>query len=167
MIPAYHTPLSPDQQRALGIETPQPLALADRVRFSELDALNHVNNAVYMEWFERLRIRYMQDWGLSGFDQTDDPRIVIRSGQIHYREEMRMDEDYVATCGCTGWRNTSFSLLQQVWSGGTLRTTFECVIVLLAPDGSGRFAIPGPVRARFASIDGAQPDGPPSERNSG
>lgn len=157
MIETYHTPLTASQQAALGITPPQPLALADRVRFSELDVLNHVNNAVYMEWFERLRIRYIMDWGLSGFDRADDPRIVLRSGEIHYRQEMRMDEDYVVTCGCTAWRNTSFSLLQQVWSGGTLRTSFDCVIVLLTPDGSGRLPIPEPVRERFAQVDVARP----------
>ncbi|MFC6584108.1 acyl-CoA thioesterase [Sulfitobacter aestuariivivens] len=113
----YHTPLSADLQISLGIDPPQPLAMADQVRFSELDVLNHVNNAVYMEWFERLRIRYTQDWGLSGYDSPDDPRIVIRSGTIHYRQEMRMDEDYVTTCGCTAFRNTSFSLCQQLWAG--------------------------------------------------
>lgn len=155
----YHTPLDADQQRSLGIATPQPLAMADQVRFSELDALNHVNNAVYMEWFERLRIRYVQDWGLSGFDKATDPRIVIRSGTIHYKEEMRMDENYVTTCGCTAFRNTSFTLRQQLWSGGTLRASFDCVIVLLLPDGSARYAIPAAVRARFGVVDGAIQEG--------
>jgi hypothetical protein len=57
MTVIYHTPLSPDQQRAAGMPTPQPLAMADQVRFSDLDTNNHVNNTVYFEWFERLRIR--------------------------------------------------------------------------------------------------------------
>ena len=151
----YHTPLDADQQTALGITKPQPLAMADQVRFSELDVLNHVNNAVYMEWFERLRVRYIQDWGLSAYDSVDDPRVVIRSGTIHYKQEMRMDENYVVTCGCTAYRNTSFSMAQQLWSGGTLRATFDCVIVLLTPDGSARFAIPAALRTRFGTVDQA------------
>lgn len=152
----YHTPLSVSDQAALGISPPQPLAMADKVRFSELDALNHVNNAVYMEWFERLRVRYVQDCGLSGYDRADDPRIVIRSGQIHYRQEMRMDEDYVVTCRCTAFRNTSFTLRQELWSGGAMRASFDCVIVLLKPDASGRFPLSEAVRQRFASRDAAQ-----------
>tara|TARA_R110002049_G_scaffold23545_10_gene83679 strand:+ start:63505 stop:63984 length:480 start_codon:yes stop_codon:yes gene_type:complete len=159
MIMIYHTPLDVGAQQVLGISPPQPLAMGDRVRFSELDALRHVNNAVYMEWFERLRVRYVQDWGLSGYDAATDPRIVIRSGQIHYRQEMLMDEDYVVTCGCLAYRNTSFTLRQQLWSGGGLRATFDCVIVLLTPDGAARSAIPAAVRARFDTIDGAKPEG--------
>ncbi|WP_370401448.1 acyl-CoA thioesterase [Sulfitobacter sp. JB4-11] len=152
----YHTPLDATAQLAHGLSEPQPLAMADRVRFSEIDALHHVNNVAYMSWFERMRIRYMQEWGISGYNSAKDPRIVIRSGTIHYRQEMVLDEDYIATCGCTAWRNSSFSLKQQVWSGGTLRTTFDCVIVLLQPDGSGKYPIPDPVKSRFAAVDGAQ-----------
>ncbi|MGJ8545603.1 MAG: acyl-CoA thioesterase [Sulfitobacter sp.] len=155
----YHTPLSPEQQGALGIAPAQPLAMADQVRFSELDVLNHVNNAVYMEWFERLRIRYVQDWGLSKYDSQDDPRIVIRSGTIHYRQEMRMDESYVVTCRCAGFRKTSFSLHQELWSGGALRATFDCVIVMLKPDGSGRYPIPEALAKRFGSVDLASYEG--------
>lgn len=154
---SYHTPLSRQTQSDLGIDPPAPLAMADQVRFSELDVLNHVNNAVYMHWFERLRIKYTQDWGISRYMGTGrDPRIVIRSGHIHYRQEMRMDEDYVVTCGCTGFRNTSFSLAQTLWSGGTLRATFDCVLVLLHHDGASRFPIPADVRHRFCKVDGAR-----------
>ncbi|WP_299961985.1 thioesterase family protein [uncultured Roseobacter sp.] len=160
MTMPYITPLTAAQQTELGIAPPAPLAMADRVRFSELDALHHVNNAVYMEWFERARIRYVQDYGLSAYDEAGDaPRIVIRSGEIHYRREMLMDEDYVVTCGCTGFRRTSFSLAQTLWAGGSLRASFTCVLVLLTQDGSGRFPIPDEVRQRFVERDGATQDG--------
>lgn len=155
----FHTSLGADQQASVGIDPVQPLAMADQVRFSELDVLNHVNNARYMEWFERLRVRYSQDWELSQYDRPDDPRIVIRSGTIHYRQEMRMDEIYVTTCGCAAFRNTSFSLRQQLWSGGSLRATFDCVMVLLQPDGSGGYPIPDALRHRFETIDRAKFEG--------
>ena len=155
----YHTPLSAAQQTDAGILEAQPLAMADQVRFSELDVLNHVNNAVYMTWFERLRVRYVEDWGLTTYKSPSDPRIVIRSGSIHYRQEMRKDEDYIVTCGCTAYRMTSFSLCQQLWSGGTLRATFDCVMVLLMPDGSGRYPIPANVRSTFGATDKAISEG--------
>ncbi|WP_436399368.1 acyl-CoA thioesterase [Roseobacter sp. S98] len=155
----YHTPLSAEEQSDLGIDPPAVLAMADRVRFSELDPLKHVNNAVYMAWFERLRIRYTQEWGLTRYALTGDgPRIVIRSGAIHYRQEMLMDEDYVVTCQCTGFRRTSFTLAQQLWAGGTLRATFECVLVLLNQDGDGRYPVPDAMIDRFRAVDGATPD---------
>lgn len=134
--------------------------MGDRVRFSELDVLNHVNNTVYFEWFERLRIRYSQDWGISNYGVSGvSPRIVIRSGAIHYRQEMRMDEDYIVTCGCSEFRTSSYTLAQQIWAGSTLRATFDCVLVLLQPDGSGKFPIPDAIRNRFVAVDGATQKG--------
>ncbi|MFK7877297.1 MAG: acyl-CoA thioesterase [Paracoccaceae bacterium] len=155
----FHTPLTPGQQMQAGLDIVQPLAMADQVRFSELDVLNHVNNAVYMEWFERLRVRYIQDWGISRYDgAADSPRIVIRSGKIHYLQEMRMDEIYIATCGCTAYRTSSFSLRQQLWSGGTLRATFDCILVMLTQDASAKYHIPPTVLDYFKSRDGASFD---------
>lgn len=159
MTLTYLTPLSLDQQIAHGVTSPQPLAVADRVRFSELDMLGHVNNTRYFEWFERTRVRYSQEWGISHYvKQADAPRIVIRSGAIHYRQEMLMDEDYIVTCRCAAFRTTSYSLHQQIWAGGSLRATFDCVLVLLERDKSGRLPIPTAVRTRFTEIDGAHPE---------
>ena len=157
MTLVYNTPLSAAQQAVAGVDPVQPLAMADRVRFSELDVLNHVNNAVYMEWFERLRVRYCQDWGISDYSRdVDNPRIVIRSGTIQYIREMRMDEDYIVTCACRAFRTNSYSLSQHLWSGGTLRATFDCVMVHLEHDGSGKRPLSEELRARFLKIDGAE-----------
>ncbi len=155
----FHTPLTSAQQIDAGLGAAQSLAMADQVRFSELDVLNHVNNARYMEWFERLRIRYVQEWGISQYDRPEDPRIVIRSGTIHYRREMRMDEVYITTCACATYRSTSFSLRQQLWAGGDLRATFDCVLVLRSPDGAAGYPIPAPVLDRFHQIDQAKKEG--------
>lgn len=156
MSMTYHQPLTRDEQAKFGIIHPAPLAMADQVRFSELDVLNHVNNAVYMQWFERVRVKYTQINGLArSFGAGPGPRIVIRSASIHYIQEMVLDEDYVVTCACTAFRTTSFSMHQELWSGGTLRATLDCVLVLLQPDGSGRFPIPDVVRAHFLNNDGA------------
>ena len=152
----FHTPLTAEQQRDFGIAEPQPLAMADQVRFSELDMLGHVNNAVYMEWFERLRIRYTQDWGISSYaGGADNPRIVIHSGTIQYRQELLMDEVYVCTARVTAFRTSSYSIAQQLWSGGTLRATFDCVLVNLMPDGSGKMPLSNAVKSRFLTFDGA------------
>ncbi|TNF64642.1 MAG: acyl-CoA thioesterase [Rhodobacteraceae bacterium] len=156
----YHTPLSPDEQRAFGLAAPQPLALADRVRFAELDVLRHVNNKAYMTWFETLRVVYGDLFTLPLYpSDSPPPRVVIRSGHVHYVEEMRMGEDYVTTAGVTAFRNTSYTMHQELWAAGRLRASFDCVIVTLLPDGSGRYPLPEAVRAHFARVDGAVAEG--------
>ena len=155
----YHIPLTPDQQRSAGLTGDWPLALADRVRFSELDPLNHVNNVAYLIWFESARVAYFKHAGLSSYkDDSAEPRIVIRHGEIDWLQEMRADEDYVVASRTIGYRNTSFTMRQEIWAHGTKRATFDCVIVLLHPDGSGRMPIPDVIRERFHAVDGVPND---------
>ncbi len=152
----FHTALTPDEQLAAGLSTPQPLAMADKVRFAELDVLRHVNNKAYMTWFETLRVAYGDLYTLDLYPKAGPaPRVVIRSGEVHYIEEMVMGEDYITTAGVTAFRNTSYTMHQELWSAGRLRATFDCVIVTLYPDGSGRYPLPEAVRAHFADHDGA------------
>lgn len=153
----YHTPLSAAEQAALGIDPPAPYAMADRVRFGELDVLNHVNNAVYMQWFESLRVSYLAAFADTVFAQAAVmPRVVIRSATVHYREEMRLGESYVVTCACSAFRTTSMTMRQEIWSERRLRTTLDAVLVLLQPDGSGRYPIPEALRQHFLSVDKAK-----------
>lgn len=153
----YHRLLDPDQQRAAGLDTPAPLAVADCVHHDDLDTLMHVNNTRYFVWFERLRIRHMQHYGIGTLDDPQSPRIVIRSGEVRFLQEMRDGEDYIVTASCPALRRTSMTLHQSIWAAGTCRATFDCVMVLLTPDGSDRMAIPDAIRTRLIA-DGATPE---------
>lgn len=153
----YLTPLSTDQQRAIGVTEPWPLALADRVRFAELDPLNHVNNVAYLIWFETARVAYFKRVGISTYENDAvEPRIVIRRGEMDWLQEMRADEDYVILTRAVDYRTSSFTLRQEIRAGGTVRASFTCVIVLLQPDGSGRMPIPPHVLEVFHQIDGVE-----------
>ena len=79
---------------------------------------------------------------------------MIRRGEMDWLQEMRSNESYVVTARTIGYRNTSFTMAQEIWSGGTRRAAFECVIVLLKPDGSDRLPIPQAIRDRFHKVDG-------------
>lgn len=151
----YHQNLSDAQQRALGLPVASPVARLDQVHHDDLDALMHVNNTRFMVWFERLRIHFMEHYGIGTIGAPEDPRIVIRSGYIHWIEEMLRGEDYVTTARCVAVRRSSLSLLQEIWADGRVRARFDCVMVLLAPDGSSKMPIPDTVRTRLIA-DGAE-----------
>jgi acyl-CoA thioester hydrolase len=157
----YHTNLSAAEQTAAGLKTPAPLAYGDRVHHDELDSLNHVNNVRYFVWFERLRIRFMEVHNIGTIGDPNSPRIVIRGGEARYVKEMVRDEDYIVTTRCTGFRNTSLTLEQEIWSGGTLRATFTCVMVLLTQDGAERMPIPQHIKTTLTKSDGATQHGCP------
>ncbi len=153
----YHTPLTPDEQHDQGLDAPQTLAIADRVRYAELDVLNHVNNKAYMGWFETLRVEYFERFCTPLYAGQPAPRTVLRNADIHFIREMIAGESYVATARVTAFRTASYTLEQQLWSGD-LRARMICVMVMLHPDGSGRYPLPEAVRTWFRDVDGAVQD---------
>lgn len=150
----YLTPLSPTQQRAQGLNDPQPLALADRVRYSELDVLNHVNNKAYMEWFETLRTEHFFRLCAPFYEGLAEPRTVLRNADIHYVSEMVAGQSYIATARISSFRNTSYTIEQMIWSEG-LRARMTGVMVMLHPDGSGRYRLPEALKRYFVEVEGA------------
>lgn len=158
MTLTYLTPLSPDAQIAQGLQPPQPMALADRVRHTEIDALGHVNNRAYLEWAERLRVAYFDHlvWPVLG--DVPRPRTVVHSMSVRYLAEMFPDADYIATARVSAFRNSSYTMDQQIWSGGSLHAQIDVVMVLLAPEGPGRVPIPPELREILTVRDGARDD---------
>ncbi len=134
----YLTPLSAEEQRAHGLDEPQPLALADRVRYSELDVLNHVNNKAYMDWFETSRTEHFFGLCAPFYDGMAQPRTVLRNADVHFAAEMVAGQSYIATARVPTFRNTSYSIEQMIWAEGQLQARMSGVMVMLHPDGSGR-----------------------------
>lgn len=151
----HNIPLSPDQQRAAGIEHPMPYAMASRVVFSELDSLKHVNNRAYLAWFENIRVAYFHHFSVSQFRRRD-PRMVLRTVSVDYRQEMKIGDEYIVGVRVTEMRNSSFTMEHAVWCGGEMRTHCVGVMVMMMPDDSGTMRIPDDMRAEFHSRDGAR-----------
>ena len=124
----------------------------------QLDVLNHVNNKAYMSWFETVRVSYFDLFCADQYAGGQRPRIVLRNANIHYMEEMRIGEIYIATARVTSFRTTSYTMEQQIWSGGRLRCVMKGVLVMRTPDGATGFALPDALRRDFMARDGAQPE---------
>jgi len=128
--------------------------MADKVRFSELDALNHVNNVVYLEWFEALRVRYFRDYGISPYDGAG-PRLVLRTQEAAYLKPMFLDDAYVVVARTAAFRRTSFRMDYAVYSD-SLCATSSAIVVQVSPDGQTKVPLTGAQREVFATRDGAR-----------
>ncbi len=136
----YLKPLDADALTALGIDG-WGYGYADRVRFHELDALNHVNNAVYLRWFETIRVQYLQDYGLTKYSHTDaDPMLVVRAQTADYLAPMLHNETYVVTTRTSLLKPTSFIMDYAVFVDGVVRASGLTVMVSLEMDGKTRRA---------------------------
>ena len=145
--------LTPDELRDMGIDGPWPLGRADRVRFHELDALNHANNAAYVAWVETFRVTYAIRYGLAYY-APDAPLLLVKSAEYDYRRPLLLNDDYVVTGRTVSLRRTSFVMDYAVYSDG-LAATARAVHVLFEADGTTRRAIPDDIRTRMIEADGA------------
>ncbi|WP_255731580.1 thioesterase family protein [Phaeobacter sp. B1627] len=128
--------------------------MADRVRFSEIDILQHVNNKAYLDWFEALRVEYYNSFFRHHFEGLDQPRHVVRNADIHYIKEMVIGETYITTARVLSFRRTSYVIEQQIWSGD-LRATMQGVMVFRTADGTEGYPIPDSLRQQFIDLDRA------------
>ncbi len=110
----------------------------DRVRFGELDALNHVNNVVFLRWFETVRVSYVVDYGFTSYGSDDDPMLVVRRVTADYHAPMFQHEDYTIAARTRSIKSSSFIMDYAAFSGGTLRATGEAVVISLQHDGKTR-----------------------------
>ena len=134
-----------------------PFGYRDRVRFYELDALNHVNNVVFLRWFETIRVSYLQGYGLTDYTHTDaDPELVVRHLSADYLSPMFQGEDYVVTARTRLIKPSSFIMDYAVHAGGTLRATGDAVVVSVELDGKTRRPHKTEALERIVKLDGPE-----------
>ena len=108
----------------------------ERIRWRDVDSYGHVNNAVYLNYLEECRDRWVTQvlGGRFGF-------VIVRVA-IDYRRELSLeDEAVVVTCRGLGFGTSSIRTAEQVrTAGGALAAEAESVVV--KHDEAARAAVP-------------------------
>jgi acyl-CoA thioester hydrolase len=150
------TPLDIPTLRARGVPAVFRIGQADRVRFHELDALDHVNNAVYLSWFETFRVAYMRDYGIAAAASSGSrPVLVLRNVDVEYRAPLHLDEVYIVTGRSMSYRRTSWKMQYAVVARGQVCALGHAVIVLMEADAVTRKALPQAFVDVIVEKDGA------------
>ncbi|MFZ0324434.1 MAG: acyl-CoA thioesterase [Actinomycetes bacterium] len=97
-----------------------------RVRWADMDAYGHVNNAVYLNYFEEARDQLsVQLFGASAYD------IVVARVAIDFRDEITQDDgEVVVRSELVGYGTSSVRTRETVHKpDGTVAAEGECVLV--------------------------------------
>jgi acyl-CoA thioester hydrolase len=90
-----------------------PHQVREIVRFRDMDAQGHVNNAVYSTYFESGRVAMFRDPDLSvGIANVT---FVLARGEIDYLRELRWPGDLMVGTGLKEFRRRSFVIAQAVF----------------------------------------------------
>jgi acyl-CoA thioester hydrolase len=121
----------------------EPLRL--KVRFSDCDMMQHVNNAVYLNYFEEARIHYFRqilgidwDWKREG--------ILLRKNELEYLKPVFLHDPVEIAVYLKHLGDKSFTLTYEVRVNQELRTTGTSVLVCF--DSQVMRSIPIPVKMR-------------------
>ncbi len=98
-----------------------------QIRFSDCDMLQHVNNAVYLQYFETSRIQFFKseiptwDWKKKG--------IILLKNVVEYKLPLLLTDDCVVEVNCIHIGNKSFTLSYYLKVGDVLKCYGESILV--------------------------------------
>jgi len=121
-----------------------------QVRFRDLDAMGHVNNAVYATYLEQARVDYYADVLGVGLDDIDT---VLVNLQIDYRHEITLDDETVTIAmGVRDIGESSVTVAYEVRVGERVAATAETTQVYVDPEAGGSRPLPGEWVERMESL---------------
>jgi acyl-CoA thioester hydrolase len=95
----------------------------ETVRFSDLDSIGHVNNAVYLTYLEDARIAYLLGFG------AEVENMILARAEIYFRAPLRMGDEIEIGVRPTRVGTKSFELEYEVWRDDTIAAEAKTVIV--------------------------------------
>lgn len=99
-----------------------------QVRFSDCDMMGHVNNAVYLSYFEMARIHYFRflfgtdrDWKKNG--------VLLRKNEVEYLKPVLLNEEPEIHIFTEHIGTKSFTMAYELMVGEEIRTIGRSVLV--------------------------------------
>jgi acyl-CoA thioester hydrolase len=85
----------------------------ERVRFGDLDAMRHLNNVVFLRYFETARIAFLREL-LPAHDpanpETDAIGLIFAECHVLYRSPVLFDEELAVECTIGDVRRSAFQI---------------------------------------------------------
>ena len=100
-----------------------PFIHRETVRFRDLDALGHVNNAVYLTYLEQARIAFLRPGG------AEISSMILARIEIDFRAQVELGETVEIAVTPTQVGNKSFQLSYEVRVGERLVAEAKSVLV--------------------------------------
>lgn len=99
-----------------------------QVRFTDLDVLGHVNNNIYLSYFEMARVHYFRellgrDWDWKHFT------VVLAKNEVEYIKPVLLTDDPLVYMTCDHIGNKSFTLSYELKVNGTVFAKGRSVLV--------------------------------------
>jgi acyl-CoA thioester hydrolase len=123
------------------------------VRWRDVDALGHVNNAVFFTYLEQARVHYLRELGFA-LDNPTDVGIIIAEASCRFKSPLRLREQVTVRARVSELRRSSFTLEYRIEGGdGRLAATARTVQVCFDYDEERPIPIPTQWREAFVAYE--------------
>jgi acyl-CoA thioester hydrolase len=128
-----------------------PFDIELTVRYRDMDALEHVNNAVYSSYLEQARIEYAEEVIDMTFDEFG---MVLASIELDFRRPIVHEDERVRIeCGVIEVGESSFQLGYRVYAGDDEKPAATGKTVQVVMDEDGSRPVPEEWRERFRAFE--------------
>jgi acyl-CoA thioester hydrolase len=87
-----------------------PVVTPVKIRFRDLDAFGHVNNAVYFTYMEMARVEYFVQLGLARPNEFPSPFFIIAEAACQFKAPLQLDTPLVVQLRVSRLGNSSFDM---------------------------------------------------------
>lgn len=123
------------------------------VAWGDMDAFRHVNNTVYLRWFESARIALFAEAGVADPDDAGGVGPILARTEIDYRVPLRFPDRVRATAHVVRVGTTSFVIAYRVTNeAGAVAAEGQTVIVMMNYRTGDKVAIGPELRRRLEAI---------------
>lgn len=131
------------------------MKVAIEVPYRDIDAMGHVNNAVYFSYFEFARQKYWE--AAVGLESHLDIGFVMASAAIDYRLPAHMRDRLEVEIRCTRIGRSSFDFAYRITRGGDLVAEGRSTQVLWDWRGGGKQSFTEDLRRRIEAFEKGGP----------
>ncbi len=130
-----------------------PILVPLVVQWGDMDAFAHVNNVVYLRWFESARMALLS---AVGFVSGDGVGPILHSQSCRYRRPLYAPDEIVAAARVVDVKEDRFDVELALWSANTqaVAATGAATMVSFDYATQTKAALPSSVRASLAALSG-------------
>ncbi len=114
------------------------------VRFGDMDAMGHVNNATYLTYFEEARLAYYMNLFHYHADDVKKLNFILAEANVKFRSPVRAGEKLEAFARVTEFGNKSFKMEYMLLNAETRKRVAEGYTVQVMYDYEKGVTIPVP-----------------------
>lgn len=134
--------------------TEYPFHITIEVAFRDVDAMGHVNHAMYFTYMETARIKYLTDL-LDVSDLRKVP-VIVAEASCSYKSPAFFGEQLVLGLGISRFGTKSFDLVYRIETDdGRLVATGKTVQVMYDYEAERTIPVPDEIREKVAARQGA------------